>query len=466
MSKYISCGKYNNYYKYVFLTIFFSLLSNALFGNGNCNDSNLIFIAQLYPDEAKTTQLNLSHHIIIHNIYRNFFIIIISIILYSYEKYRSKSEKIGEKVEKTGSIELIYEDLEKDLQRKSILNIILIIILFNIQDILTMFYFQFDLSQFNLWILELHLLSFFNYKILNIKIYSHHKFAMYLSVIVCLLQRIINFFVYGFSDDYKEEIYNKYKFLYFIGIISYLIIITIRSYTVVKMKIFMDLRYISPTKLLIINGVIGILINIIIMLIFSYNKCATIDDIDIHLCNIVEDNSNRSESYLENIFIYFKILNNGEYYDIIIEVFTSLIGSLVYSFYIYFYILILNYLSTVHMIFYSFIYSFCVQVIYTFISLITDIYPTKQKFNVIIFIFTIIADIFAGFGICVYCEIFELNFCNFNYNLRRNIIERGEEDINNIRRTEHFFNIINDGKDDESENENQQLNYGLLDNNK
>ena len=219
MGKYLSCGKYNNYYKYILLTILFSLISTILFGNGYCNDSELIYIAGIYSEETKTIQVNLSHHIIIHNIYRNFFIIIISIILYSYEKYSSKSEKIEEKVEKTGSIELIYEDLEKDLQRKSILNIILIIILFNIQDILTMFYFQFDLSRFNLWILELPLLSFFNYKILNIKIYSHHKFAMYLSVIVCLLQRIINFFVYGFSDDYKEEIYNKYKFLYFIGII-------------------------------------------------------------------------------------------------------------------------------------------------------------------------------------------------------------------------------------------------------
>ena len=117
------------------------------------------------------------------------------------------------------------------------------------------------------------------------------------------------------------------------------------------------------------------------------------------------------------------------------------------------------------MIFYSFIYSFCVQVIYTFISLITDIYPTKQKFNVIIFIFTIIADIFAGFGICVYCEIFELNFCNFNYNLRRNIIKRGEEDANNNRKTENVYNIIDDEKDNESENENQQLNCELPDNN-
>ena len=43
-------------------------------------------------------------------------------------------------------------------------------------------------------------------------------------------------------------------------------------------------------------GFIGILINIIIMLIFSYNKCTTINDIDIHLCNITEIYSNRNTS--------------------------------------------------------------------------------------------------------------------------------------------------------------------------
>ena len=117
------------------------------------------------------------------------------------------------------------------------------------------------------------------------------------------------------------------------------------------------------------------------------------------------------------------------------------------------------------MIFYSFIYAFCVQVIYNFIALITDIYPTKEKFNVIIFIYSIISDIFAGFGICVYCEIFELNFCNFNYNLRRNIIKRGEEDVNINRKTENVYNIIDGEKDDESENENENSNCELTDSN-
>lgn len=40
------------------------------------------------------------------------------------------------------------------------------------------------------------------------------------------------------------------------------------------------------------------------MLIFSFNKCASVDDIDIHLCNVVDivDNNNREETYLDNFF--------------------------------------------------------------------------------------------------------------------------------------------------------------------
>ena len=72
MGKYLSCGKYNNYYKYILLTILFSLICTILFGNGYCNDSDLIYIARIYPDETQRIQVNLSHHIIIHNIYRNF----------------------------------------------------------------------------------------------------------------------------------------------------------------------------------------------------------------------------------------------------------------------------------------------------------------------------------------------------------------------------------------------------------
>ena len=105
-----SCGKYNNYYKYIFLSVLFCIISTILFGYGYCNDSNFINIAQIFLDETKAKLF--SYHIIIHNIYRNFMVLIISIILYYYEKYISKSYKNKEESKNIG-IELIYENIEE-----------------------------------------------------------------------------------------------------------------------------------------------------------------------------------------------------------------------------------------------------------------------------------------------------------------------------------------------------------------
>jgi len=475
MGKYCSCGKYNNYYKYILLAIFFSFLSTVLFGIGYCNDTKAIYFANVYPEKTKETQYTLSHHIIIHNIYRYFGILIISIILYNYEKHNSKSKKNEEIIQKNGTeitfgsdLELIHEESKNKVELKYLLFILLIILLYIIQDILTVFYFQFDLSLLNLWILELPFFSFFNYKLLKIKIYNHHKFALYLSVISCLSTKLMSLLIYKFSENFQDLVYNKHSFLYSIGILSYLIILIIRAYTLTELKIFMDYRYISPNKLLIITGILGLLINIIIMLISSYNKCSTFDDIDIHLCNVdyfnLNNTSNREEAYFENIFIYFKILNDSinidRYYEIIIEVFTCFFGILIHFCYTYFYFLVIKYLTTIHVIFYSLVYSFSVRIVSLIISHATNTNFSKSPFSLPIFIFTGISDICSGFGICVYCEIFELNFCNFNYNLRRNIIRRGEEDlVIDTKKVSIEFEEIDDGKEDEEENEDSNSVY-------
>jgi hypothetical protein len=105
--------------------------------------------------------------------------------------------------------------------------------------------------------------------------------------------------IHLFSDDFKNTIYNKHKFLYPIGLLSYLIIITFRTYAVAEIKLFMEYKFVSPIKLLIYNGIIGILINAIIMFIFTYNKCVSVNNIDIHLCNVGRNNTtNLNETYL------------------------------------------------------------------------------------------------------------------------------------------------------------------------
>ncbi len=57
-----------------------------------------------------------------------------------------------------------------------------------------------------------------------------------------------------------------------------------------------------------------------------------------------------------------------------------------------------------------------------------------------------------GFGIFVYCEVIELNFCNFQYNLRRNIIKRSEDDFELNSSSERYSSINDEGKNDEIEN--------------
>ena len=456
MVKYIRCGKYINYYKYIGLATLFSVICSILFGSGLCAGTNSIYIARFFPDETKEIQIALSHHIIIHNIYRNLGILIISIILYNYEQNSLKSKKKEESLEKMGSsFELIYEDVieEPEPIKISIFLVLLVIVLFNIQDILTLFYYQFDLEDLNFWTLEFPFFAYFNYKILNIKLYRHHKFAIYLNVIICLIAKIIEMFVYSNSDVYKNEIYNQHKFLYFIGVFSFLIIIFIRAYSVTKIKEFIDLRYFSPTRILIINGSIGIVINIIIMLIFSFSKCATVDNIDIHLCNVV-DNNDRDEAYLENFLIYFRILHDsidkGRYYEVIIEVFTSFFGLLSYMCFIYYYILLIKYLTPVHTIFYNIINSFCVLMLGFFFSLIIKSDNNQTPNNFILSILGLITLFFNTFAGCIYCEMIELHFCNLQHDLRRNIIKRSEDELK-FNQNSKSINALLENEDDDDD---------------
>ena len=55
---------------------------------------------------------------------------------------------------------------------------------------------------------------------------------------------------------------------------------------------------------------------------------------------------------------------------------------------------------------------------------------TKElNFKTAKFLLDISGDITSILGFLVYLEILELNFCKFNYNLRKNIILRGESEL-------------------------------------
>ena len=47
------------------------------------------------------------------------------------------------------------------------------------------------------------------------------------------------------------------------------------------------------------------------------------------------------------------------------------------------------------------------------------------------FVLDIIGNVLSFFGFLIYLEMIELNFCGFNYNLRKNIIKRSNDDMFN-----------------------------------
>ena len=442
MGKYLGCGSYHKYYKYIFFTTLFVSITHILFGYGYCSG----FEPFKLPNTD--TQLILSHHVIIHNIYRHMGLIIISFLLYKYEIYISKNEVKGEEDKYFGLI-LINDKKEKDSTKISFFKIIFIMIIYSIQDNMTIVYYYSELKSLDIfWMFELVILSYFNYLLLKFKFYGHHKLAIYLIVFISLSCKLISFILSFFTEE--DPIYKHIIILIPIGIIAFLIIIVFRSYAISEIKIFMDLRCIPITKLLFIYGIIGIIINLIISIITTFVNCKPIENFNINLCNVYNNN----KKYLEHYYIYFKTLSNSPHKEKIIELIVSFIGALTYFLYLYFYILIIEFLTPVHIIFTYLIYSFIMRTISSIFNSTTNNTPTKDIQNNSLIIIKYSLDTLSGFvvwvGIMIYLEIIELKLCNLNYNLRSSIIRRSIIDSNNnnsINEEIDYFNIEEDKKE-------------------
>ena len=119
---------------------------------------------------------------------------------------------------------------------------------------------------------ELLIISYINVKMFNLEIYKHHIFAIIFNSFICLIFRLSSF-ILSFSlkenNDGKEEGNEKIEKSLFeisgwyivLGLFIYMILITIDAYSITKMKWFIDLKYISSTKLLICINFIGIMIS-------------------------------------------------------------------------------------------------------------------------------------------------------------------------------------------------------------
>ena len=474
----ISFGSFNKNSIYIFLATFFAILTNYIFGY---DFNNSFVFLKLFQTE---TQLNLSRHSIIHDFFCYITVLIISFCLHKYEIKANRREshinieksKCLIDSKKSSPIELIHNDSGEDLFQKSPYIVIFIIALWVFQKFLLDFYYKSGLRDLDYWMFELIIISYLNTKMFNQKLYSHQKCAIYFNSVFCLIFKLSSFFITFFKvDNEHKNLYRKSYWFIPIGIVSYILIIFLKVYSISKIKWLIDLKYISPSKLLLISGFVGIIINFIICIVSSFIKCQNFG-FRTHFCevsyyNYEEQNKARKNisRYLENYDIYFKtltgeILNeNYNKMEIALEVFIIFFGSISNFLYLYFYILIIKYLTPVHFIFTNSIYFFFIQIILLINNKIrTEYYFTgNNKFTSLKFfkfIFEILGEFFSFFGFMIYLELIELNFCGLNYNLKKCIIRRSIQDLD-FRVKYESISLFNDEDVEEEEEKEDKISF-------
>lgn len=148
------------------------------------------------------------------------------------------------------------------------------------------------------------------------------------------------------------------------------------------------------------------------------------------------------------------------------ELLSVSLGAAGFFFYQYFCLMIIKYLSPIHLMFaippFYFIAKF-IMLVYTALYHKCTKTESENKFDsnsifIAKFCLDSIGDIFCFFSNLIYLEILELNFCDLNYNIRNNIIERSLLDFYGDNESE-FFN--EEDNEEESQKKDGSINEDI-----
>ena len=459
---YITLGNWNKHYIYIILTVISMNIYCIISGFGYHTYQIGIFI-----DEEHIG------HLYIHKIIYYLLMLIGSFFYWLYEIKRDKN--IYKQFNQEGKIEhknsrndssLIYHDIyyygNKIVSDSfTFITIFLFVLVEHIDRIVHQFF-----SYGDYWMFELLTMAYLHNKLFNLKIFKHQKLSIYSVSLPVLLKTItIIFFFLDENNHLKNnEINYKYNdkttllkslfvahgWLFPIAMISYIIVMFSSSYLIINIKKIIDMKYVSISKLLIIYGLFGTILSQLIALVTTFISCGKkndkIYDIYDYICNVIDKNNDR---YIDNFKVYF----SGTIWK---DILYTLIGGIGYNIYILFVFQIIKHLNPIYKSFFAPVTYFIQKLILMY--QINSNEPRKYL-NASFFI-DFSSDITAIIGFLIYLEIIELNFCEFNKDLRKNIILRAEIDENNYESDKETTDI---DKGTEKNEENNILNINEKD---
>ena len=236
MGKYISFGKYNKLYKYIWIYVIIRIVNDYLFSG-------------VFPDKIKPSIFE-SHNYPPINLVQSFFIylgtFIFAILLFHYlkSKVKNKDKITANQNEPNKKYEFIYYIYLPDINIKTIiLTIIFSIISIELIQVLNVAGFEGLLY----WVFDLFIIAYINLKMFDIPLYSHKKFAIIFIIIICTLFKILSTYEYISNDNFKL-FYKNHIILIPIIIIIYLFISVLRFYSICKIKWLLDFKYIHTRR--------------------------------------------------------------------------------------------------------------------------------------------------------------------------------------------------------------------------
>ena len=421
----ITFGKCSRFYLYILGSGSFKMLSSLILGS-NKDKENEFGLFGFCPV--------LNQYNFIQSIYTYIGYIIFGLIFYYFkdpDKSDSKEKKeIKENYDFPKRVGSLYKNISAtkniDKVKKNInLEIFFLCVVFAVHiETKKVLYIQ-GFQYFNLWTTEIIFMQWLMRKYFTIDYYKHHKISLLFNSIFCSSILILTTFLpNSLYEDGKENSFQNIKKKlgsYFYGlllIIVYMVLSTAFCFTRIYSKVLMQIKFISPYKLVFLFGIAGLVISFIVSIIGKYI------------------------GFSDNLVNYFSsmksVLDKGETYQFYGEIFlVSPTCAFANAMEFIFEILTIYYLNPFYILLSNTLYYTISQLIYFLLNLSSD------RLVIIHFIITELTEFFTCLGLMVYLEVIELNCWGLNYDLKKTIMEKAEIE----------FKLLNDSKIEEEEDD-------------
>jgi hypothetical protein len=270
-------------------------------------------------------------------------------------------------------------------------------------------------------------------KMLKMEVYPHQKLMLWFCFIPFSLKSATIILSFFDDNNFKHNKLNDYKYtkdidklkliyvaipwMFFYALPLYFLLIILRSYVNTKLKVLMDLKFVSISKIFLFYNIIGSFFCLIICIISTFISCYeseyeyTIYD---YICKVQDGYT----KYYDNIALYF---NGFNYKEIIALIF----GIVLFCIYNFLCLKIIQKLTPVHIIFSFPIFYLFNKAYLLFLnyfksgSLYLHVEYAEEKLML-----DYSSDIVSIIGYLIYLEIIELHCCGFDYNIRVSILDR------------------------------------------